>query len=267
MHERPRLIPVQDLAPGGFVCTAAGTAATVARVTKRRYQGPVIGLRHTLSPTTLWLTPDHQVLCRPAPRTMGGQMDWSGSPLSSLERRQRLRREMTPPERILWKRLRSEQLGVKFRRQHSVGPYIADFYSRAANLVVEVDGAAVHSGVGQQGYDRARDEFMRAIGLTVIRFSASQVVTDANAVAEAIRAACTCPPVAPDQMQWIKAADVREGDVVLFGIDRTAVVLSVVESKQVEAEVSEVVVENRDSLSTEVCAVQAGVEPKHPGRV
>jgi very-short-patch-repair endonuclease len=49
---------------------------------------------------------------------------------------------MTPPERKLWKVLRGEQLGVKFRRQHPIGPYIADFYSREAQLVVEVDGVA-----------------------------------------------------------------------------------------------------------------------------
>lgn len=56
-------------------------------------------------------------------------------------RASKLRKTMSPPERILWAKLRSGQLdGLRFRRQHPLGPFIADFYCHAATLVVEIDG-------------------------------------------------------------------------------------------------------------------------------
>ncbi len=51
-----------------------------------------------------------------------------------------LRRAMTPAERKLWQHLCDNQLGVQFRRQHAVGPYIVDFFCAKAKLVIEVDG-------------------------------------------------------------------------------------------------------------------------------
>ncbi len=52
-----------------------------------------------------------------------------------------LRKEMTPAERKLWSHLRNDQLGVKFRRQHAIGPYIPDFCSPKAKLIIELDGS------------------------------------------------------------------------------------------------------------------------------
>lgn len=74
------------------------------------------------------------------------------------------------PERVLWNLLKRNQLGVMFRRQHPIGPFIADFYCEAAKLCVEVDGSS-HSG---QYEDRARDAYMRARGIEVLRFAASE---------------------------------------------------------------------------------------------
>ncbi len=68
-----------------------------------------------------------------------------------------LRREMTPPERKLWTALRNNQTGFAFRRQHPIGRYIADFYSRDAQLVVEVDGVLAHSSEEALAHDQARD--------------------------------------------------------------------------------------------------------------
>ena len=90
---------------------------------------------------------------------------------------------MTPPERKLWKVLRGEQLGVKFSRQHPIGPYIADFYSREAQLVVEIDGVAAHSGAEAFEYDRARDTYMESLGLRVMRIPASEVEHNLEGVA------------------------------------------------------------------------------------
>ena len=52
-----------------------------------------------------------------------------------------LRRDMTDGERLLWQKLRLEQLGVKFRRQHPLGAYVADFACLAPLLIVEIDGS------------------------------------------------------------------------------------------------------------------------------
>ena len=62
-----------------------------------------------------------------------------GSP-KATKTAQRLRREMTPPEKLLWQALRRDQLGHRFRRQHPVGPYVLDFFCARAGLCVEVDG-------------------------------------------------------------------------------------------------------------------------------
>ena len=78
-----------------------------------------------------------------------------------------LRRDMTDVERKLWSGLRGEQLGVKFRRQHPLGNYIADFACLEPKLVVELDGS---QHADNAAYDLARDAFFKAQGFTVMRF-------------------------------------------------------------------------------------------------
>lgn len=74
---------------------------------------------------------------------------------------------MTDSERRLWQALRRDQLGVKFRRQHPLGPYIADFACLAPRLVVELDGS---QHAAQSAHDSRRDAFFRAQGFAVLRF-------------------------------------------------------------------------------------------------
>ena len=78
---------------------------------------------------------------------------------------------MTDSERRLWSRLRMEQLGVKFRRQHPVGNYIADFACLSAKVIVELDGS---QHVEQRDYDQRRDEFFEGQGFAVLRFPTDQ---------------------------------------------------------------------------------------------
>ncbi|VTU19472.1 endonuclease domain-containing protein [Variovorax sp. PBL-E5] len=94
-----------------------------------------------------------------------------------------LRREMTDSERKLWSGLRSEQLGVKFRRQHPVGNYIADFACLAPKLVVELDGSQHQA---QQGYDARRDAYLRAQGFDVPRFASNDPLIQLEGVLQAI---------------------------------------------------------------------------------
>ncbi|MDO5626408.1 MAG: DUF559 domain-containing protein [Pseudomonadota bacterium] len=89
--------------------------------------------------------------------------------LSARRNAPTLRREMTDAERKLWSRLRGEQLGVKFRRQHPLGGYVADFACLAPRLIVELDGS---QHANQQAYDQRRDAYFQSHGFAVLRFAA-----------------------------------------------------------------------------------------------
>jgi very-short-patch-repair endonuclease len=93
---------------------------------------------------------------------------------------------MTPPEAALWTRLRSRREGLpNFRRQHPISPYILDFYCARFRLAVEVDGL-IH-GTGQTpAHDDRRDAWLRSQGIEFIRYSAADVLKDADAVAHSI---------------------------------------------------------------------------------
>jgi very-short-patch-repair endonuclease len=76
---------------------------------------------------------------------------------------------ITQPERMLWAQLRKEQVaGLRFRRQHPMGPFILDFYCPSARLCVEVDGPA-HEG--QEARDERRDKWLGDRGVRVLRFT------------------------------------------------------------------------------------------------
>jgi very-short-patch-repair endonuclease len=93
---------------------------------------------------------------------------------------------MSPPEVFLWQRLRLRQSGrPTIRRQHPIGPYIADFYCAAAKLVIEIDGST-HADEAQRDHDERRDAYMRRLGYRVVRCSAADVMRDADEVAQGI---------------------------------------------------------------------------------
>jgi very-short-patch-repair endonuclease len=101
-----------------------------------------------------------------------------------LERARALRREMTEEERMLWAKLRGNRLNdLHFRRQQAIDRFIVDFYCHAQGLVIEVDGAIHRSrSLG----DRQREEFLRGLGLTVLRVSNEQVRYEMDSVLDAI---------------------------------------------------------------------------------
>ena len=94
-----------------------------------------------------------------------------------------LRREMTDSERKLWTGLRAEQLGVKLRRQHPLGNYIADFACLDPRLIVELDGSQHQA---QAGYDSKRDAFFRSQGFGVLRFASNEPFINLEGVLQAI---------------------------------------------------------------------------------
>ena len=90
-----------------------------------------------------------------------------------------LRKELTPAERKLWSRIRNDQLGVTFRRQHAVGIYIPDFCSPKAKLVIELDGS---QHLEQGGYDAERTRFLESQGYRVLRFWNQEVMKNMESV-------------------------------------------------------------------------------------
>jgi|WetSurMetagenome_2_1015567.scaffolds.fasta_scaffold427083_1 very-short-patch-repair endonuclease len=98
-----------------------------------------------------------------------------------------LRRKPTPAERRLWQSLRNYKiLGVKFRRQHPIGYFVADFYSHEIKLVIEVDGP-VHELVDQKEYDLNRSAEMDRLGIKIIRFTNDEIKWKLNSVLKQIR--------------------------------------------------------------------------------
>ena len=94
-----------------------------------------------------------------------------------------MRREPTRDEAALWRAVRTKQIdGLKFRRQVPIGPFIADFFCPAARLVVEIDGATHTDSVA----DAARDRWMHAQGLVVLRFCGDEVAGNLEGVLERI---------------------------------------------------------------------------------
>ncbi len=100
-------------------------------------------------------------------------------------KRQQLRAEMPVAERLLWKQLRNEALGVKFRRQVSIGKYVLDFYCPSLHLAIEVDGES-HAGEVAQEYDAVRQREIESLGVRFIRVSNEDVYRSALDVAEGI---------------------------------------------------------------------------------
>ncbi len=83
--------------------------------------------------------------------------------------RKLLRKSSTPQEIILWSRLRRKQLNYRFRRQHSIGKYIVDFYCPEMKLVIELDGWQ-HRKENNGGYDIERTKFLESLGCKILRF-------------------------------------------------------------------------------------------------
>jgi len=93
-----------------------------------------------------------------------------------------LRQQQTAAEDPLWRLLRDRQLlGFKFRRQHQFGDYIADFFCREANLVIECDGE-IHNRNEAWHHDQKRDAYMIGQGLRILRIPNERILNDTEKV-------------------------------------------------------------------------------------
>ena len=104
----------------------------------------------------------------------------------TIKRARALRKQMPKAEVILWVRLRElTKIGMRFRRQHPIGPFIADFACPLLRLVVEIDGGT-HSTDAEVAYDRRREAFINSRGWRVIRFQNWEVYEHMEMVMDGI---------------------------------------------------------------------------------
>jgi very-short-patch-repair endonuclease len=105
----------------------------------------------------------------------------------TMHRAGELRRELTPAEKKLWAHLRERQFnGIKFRKQHALGRFIADFISIKSRLIIELDGS---QHLDQAQYDVERTRYFESKGYQVLRFWNHQVMNDMNGAMRAIELA------------------------------------------------------------------------------
>ena len=96
------------------------------------------------------------------------------------------RKHPTQAESIMWQFLRGQSLGVKFRRQHIIGPYIADFACLSLKIIIEL-GGGYHQLPSQQDSDAERTEWLENKGYKVIRFSNEEVIANLEKIIKQIK--------------------------------------------------------------------------------
>ncbi len=111
----------------------------------------------------------------------------------------RFRKKLTPAEALMWWRLRRDYGDWRFRRQHPIGPYIADFACIEARLVIEIDGAT-HGTAEERAYDESRTRFMEANGWRVVRFTNLEVEKEREGVQTTMLMALE------EQVEWLRVS-------------------------------------------------------------
>ena len=108
-----------------------------------------------------------------------------------FEKAKALRDNMTFSEKLLWKRLKGKKvLGLRFRAQHPIDIFIADFYCHPIKLVVEIDGG-IHQQEKQNEYDMGREAELKKLSIDVIRFTNEEVIENIDNVIKVISEFCT----------------------------------------------------------------------------
>ncbi|MDQ2863458.1 MAG: endonuclease domain-containing protein [Bacteroidota bacterium] len=117
----------------------------------------------------------------------GVSMFYESSPVIFANAK-KLRNEPTPSETIFWNLLKEHFAGIRFKRQHPISQYIADFYCHKLKLVIEIDGS-IHETEIAKANDKLRDEFMQSLGLKILRFTNEEVCTNGGRVVKKMKEA------------------------------------------------------------------------------
>lgn len=115
---------------------------------------------------------------------MKENMFYGASPLI-FQRAQKLRNNMTDAEAIVWKAIHVNQWHLKFRRQHPIANYIVDFYCHPIKLIIEIEGE-IHNDEEVKKLDTDRENHLKEIGLTILRFTNKEVLKNSTRVFQTI---------------------------------------------------------------------------------
>jgi cyclase len=113
---------------------------------------------------------------------MKKSMFYESSPISFANAK-KLRNEPTSSEIIFWSLLKQHFSNFRFKRQHPISQYIADFYCHKLKLVIEIDGS-IHQTEEVKNNDKLRDDFLQTLDLKIMRFTNEEVCTDGDGIVE-----------------------------------------------------------------------------------
>ncbi len=112
-------------------------------------------------------------------------MHYGAHPLI-FKKAEELRNKMTPAEELLWNYLRKNEMGIKFRRQHPLFMYVADFYCHQLKLIIEIDGS-IHEMEDVKRNDETRQKNLENLSIKVIRFTNKEVLINLQSVLQKIK--------------------------------------------------------------------------------
>ena len=128
-----------------------------------------------------------------------------GAPKEIFQIAERLRRDMTVTEKMIWEKVSNKQLGVRMRRQHPIWKFIADFYCHEVKLVIEIDGG-IHLRSENKEYDISRDIILKDFQIEILRFTNDEVINETSLVIEKIK--CTI-----EKLKWNAAQKSNPGKI------------------------------------------------------
>lgn len=249
------LLPINRVRPGDWIYSFDGRFHKVELVKSFLSHCEVVGLQHSHSDKTLWLTNATPIPSRKQTGLPKSWNDWSAIPKHMTEIRKYLRNNPTRGEQRLWSVLSNKKLGYKFRRQHSIGPYIVDFYSRDGQIVIEVDGASHFSVIGMI-HDLERDQYIESLGLKIIHVTNDEVMENLEGVVELIVQNCSDNVISRSRLLCQEAALVEAGDLVYFGQDLLPVRILKVDCANSNNDVFfELLMEDSGTYLSEICLV------------
>ena len=156
------------------------TGGAVIKIIAKNHQ--YLGVNSAINKLVATLTPD------PSPKGRGETQHYRGGFQFAglVERARELRKSQTPAEQILWELVRDRRfLNLKFRRQHQIGDYIADFYCHEKQLVIELDGS-VHRLSDVEKKDIKRDKYLKSLGFKILRIQNQTILDNPDKVLEMI---------------------------------------------------------------------------------
>lgn len=247
---RSMFTPIESLKPGDLVLTHRSRYTPVKSMETHDYVGEIVRLSVSGAQCHLLLTPKHRVatLLPDVPE-----------PAASVSTARKLRSGATRTEEHLWQLIRGKSTGVKFRRQHRIGPFIVDFYSPQIRLVIEVDGG-YHCIAEQREYDQYRQGLIEDYDVAFVRLTNLQVLESGRIPGEITDMVRIRIEDCWYKIRWLAADCIKPGMMLHTSVyDKPRRVLEV-DRTCTQLTIFDLSVEDDESYFTDSCALQSSRE-------